>query len=87
MAEELTRHERILRGLQAQQLVDQVKAHIQAVEMKYHHEWARASTVEAREFLWAKLKALTDVTLDLMAEITDGDMARREQEYEDNGTN
>lgn len=80
---ELTRHERMLRGHHAERLAEEVKAHIQAVELKYHHEWAQARTVEAREFIWAKLKALTDVTLDLTSAIMDGDMARKEQEYDD----
>lgn len=84
MAEELTLHERIARGQRAERLTEELGEHIRAVEAKYHDEWARAKTPEAREFLWVKLQALTDVVRDIAHDLSDGQLAAQQQEY-DNG--
>lgn len=83
MAEELTRAERMARGATAERLIEEIGSHIRSVEQKYHDDWARAETTEARELVWHRLQALTDVVRDLSAEVMDGHLARNEQEHED----
>ena len=86
MAEELTRAERIARAQTAERLVEEIGSHISVVERKYHEDWARAQTPEAREAVWYRLQALTDVVRDLTAQVMDGQMAAKEQEYDDGRT-
>lgn len=78
MSEELTRYERIAIGQKAERLKEEIGAHIIAVEQDYIRQWSNAKTTEEREALWHRQQALKDMARDLIAKISDGNLAKEE---------
>lgn len=79
MLDKLTHAERKHRGYLAEQLMEQVRPHIVAVEQRYVAWWTMCEDPEERERIWYRYQALKAVLTDIVAAISDGRIAEEEQ--------
>lgn len=65
------------RAIQARHLIEEglFAERFSALEAEYIEQWREAATVEDREYLHCKLRAMQDIRLDLVSIITTGDIA------------
>ena len=79
MSNNLTTAERKHRGYMAEQLIEQVRPNIVAVEQRYIEWWTMCDEPEERERIWYRYQALRAVLTDIVAAISDGHIAEEEQ--------
>lgn len=67
------------RAIQARHLIEEglFAERFVALEAEYIEQWRDAKTVEERESLHAKIRAMADIRLDLVSIITTGDIAAK----------
>ncbi|MBA3678383.1 MAG: hypothetical protein H0W74_13445 [Sphingosinicella sp.] len=55
-----------------------IQAAIRDTKLLYFNDWYAAETLEERERLWAKARALDDLQINLQAIVDAGELAKRE---------
>lgn len=82
MLDNLTKAERILRGHQAQELIEQIRPHVSNVQHKYIEWWSLCQDPAEREAIWHRYQALQSVLTDIVSAIADGHIAKEERAHE-----
>ena len=82
---ELTLEDQVIRADAVRRFIDDgtVKSILVGMSQTYYVAWLSAATLEARELLWAKARALEDLTVALQAVVDSGDRATHDAEQRD----